>query len=431
MKNMKHVIAGFVIGVVMAMAPSCGSTKACSSTTCSTGCCDAKGVCQAGSSNGACGQLGGTCQVCQIAQACSLGTCSQTNGNGGGSSNGGGSGGGSFTGGGTGGGVTGGGNTGGGGGTCDGCIFQGGCINRANSNNNTLCGQGGVACATCSGTQSCQNFVCTTGGTGGGSTTGGGGGTTGGGGGTSLQPIGGACASSTNCQAGLTCRMTTQRGDATYPGGYCSKACTTSTDCGGTNACLGGAQSSLQFYGEPNGFCAAGCASAGSQSSCRQGYACEFAATGSPGNCWLTPTPAFNGGTPATNTGIACTSDTCQPSGTNSLLSFCFKATQPDGGFSGWTQGYCSADCGFDNTGTFCGSNATCVTLGTPPNDNDVCLARCSAPGTRSTCRAGYSCYGLRNPDGGTPVNSICYPDCTIVACQTGTTCNTTSGQCQ
>ena len=116
MKNMKHLFAGFVVGVILAIAPSCGGTKPCNSSTCSTGCCDAKGECQAGTSNGACGQLGGTCQICQIAQACSLGTCAQTNGNGGGSNNGGGSGGGS------GGGTTGGGGgtTGGGGGTTGG-----------------------------------------------------------------------------------------------------------------------------------------------------------------------------------------------------------------------------------------------------------------------------------------------------------------------
>ena len=463
MKNMKHLLAGFAIGVVMAVAPSCGTAKNCSATTCASGCCDAKGECQLGTSNGACGQLGGTCAVCQIAQACNLGTCSQTTSNGGG--NGGGSGGGSgggvtgggtgggvtgggtgggvtgggtgggVTGGGTGGGVTGGGTgggvTGGGGGsTCDGCFFQGTCIIRANSNNNTICGEGGVQCATCTGTANCVNYVCTGGtggGTGGGVPTGGG---TGGGGATGLQPIGGACATAGNCQTGLTCKQTTTRGDATYPGGYCTKACAMQTDCGTGNDCIGGAQSALQFYGESTGFCVSECLSAGTQSNCRSGYLCEFNAAGQPGLCWLNPIPPFSGGGQATNSGNPCTADTCQPSNVNPLLSFCFDATMPDGGFSGWTGGNCSADCSYDNVGTFCGPTATCITLGQAPNTSEVCLGTCSGPGTRSTCRAGYSCFGLRAPDGGVSATSICYPDCTITGCQAGT-CNTTSGQCQ
>jgi hypothetical protein len=265
---------------------------------------------------------------------------------------------------------------------------------------------------------------------GGGGVTGGGGGVTGGGGGTGLQPIGGPCTSSPNCQAGLSCRQTTARGDATYPGGYCSKACTTQADCGGTNDCLGGSMSTLQFYGETTGFCAAGCASAGSQSSCRTGYTCEWAANGTPGWCWMSTIPPFSGGGQATNTGLPCTTDACQPANVNSLLSFCFNATLPDGGASGWTGGNCSADCSYDNTGTFCGATATCVTLGMPPNDSQVCLSTCSGPGTRSTCRnPGYTCRALRAPDGGVSTTNICYPDCTITGCTTGT-CNATTGQC-
>ena len=128
-------------------------------------------------------------------QACLMGiTTSGTGGGGGttgggtgGGTTGGGTGGGTTgggTGGGTTGGGTGGGTTGGGGGSCDGCFFNGTCIIRANSNNNTVCGQGGVQCATCSGSQNCVNYTCTGAAGGGGGTTGGGGGTTGGGGGT-------------------------------------------------------------------------------------------------------------------------------------------------------------------------------------------------------------------------------------------------------
>jgi hypothetical protein len=172
-----------------------------------------------------------------------------------------------------------------------------------------------------------------------------------------------------------------------------------------------------------------GCASAGSQSNCRAGYQCEFADPGTAGLCWLNPIPPFSAGGQATNSGQPCTTDSCQPSNVNSLLTFCFKATLADGGFSGWTGGNCSADCSYDNTGTFCGSNATCVTLGTPPNDYMACLGTCATAGQRSTCRAGYSCFGLRGADGGASGTNICYPDCTITGCSAGT-CNTTTGQC-
>lgn len=246
---------------------------------------------------------------------------------------------------------------------------------------------------------------------------------------TTGRPVGGACTSSASCAAGLSCRTTTARGDTTYPGGYCSKPCTASTECGAGNECIGGSQSTLQFYGEPNGFCAGGCPSAGGVSTCRSGYTCGFAASGTPGLCWIDPIPPFNGGAQATNTGVACTADTCQPSAMNPLLGFCFKAALPDGGSSGFTQGYCSADCGYDNTGTFCGNSATCIQLGAPPDELFVCLSKCSAPNTVSTCRSGYTCFGITQADGGT--GGVCYRSCTVVGCASGTTCNTGTGQCQ
>ena len=225
----------------------------------------------------------------------------------------------------------------------------------------------------------------------------------------------------------MTCKTATVRGDATYPGGYCTKACTTQTDCGGTNNCIGGATSSLQFYGETSAFCAAGCPSAGSISTCRTGYTCEFNATALPGVCWLDPIPTFNGGGQATNTGAACTtSSTCQ-NPPSALLGYCITATTSDGGVSGWTQGYCTANCAFDNTGAFCGANGTCITLGTAPNTSDVCLKTCPTAGSRTGCRSpGYSCF---NVSGGT--TNICYPDCSITGCTSPMTCNATTGACQ
>ena len=468
MKNMKHLLAGFVVGIVMAIAPSCGTAKNCTPTNCSSGCCNDKGSCELGTSNGACGHLGGTCSACSFGQACNLGSCVATSGNGGGGgSNGGGSGGGGVTGGGAGGGVTGGGTgggvtgggsgggvtgggsgggvTGGGGGTaCDGCVAGGNtCINFANANNATFCGQGGVACVACPLPGNCVNHTCVggTGGGGGGGATGGGtgGGVTGGGGGTALQPIGGPCASSMNCQSGLACKTATQVGTSPYPGGYCTKACAQPTDCPAGAECIGGPQSSLQFYGEPSGFCAAICPSAGSQGPCRNGYTCEFNAAGMPGNCWLNPIPNFNGGGIASNTGAACTTDTCQPSGVSSLLSFCFKGVPRDGGTAptGFPGGYCSADCSYDNLNTFCGTNGTCIQFnGGTANEYFGCLAKCPTPGaplTGNGCRTGYACIGVGLPDGGS--SGACYRSCASAGAtpcaSPAPTCNSSTGLCQ
>ncbi|MFZ5443188.1 MAG: hypothetical protein ACOZQL_24480 [Myxococcota bacterium] len=86
---------------------ACPAEK-CSASTCATGCCDANGECQLGTTTAACGLAGGACSACQLTQQCIQGACfgGSVGGGGGGSGNGGG--GGSMTGGG-GGSMTGGG----------------------------------------------------------------------------------------------------------------------------------------------------------------------------------------------------------------------------------------------------------------------------------------------------------------------------------
>jgi hypothetical protein len=86
---------GVLSGLVLAFA-ACGgpTTKPCTSSSCS-GCCDATGACQPGSSVQACGSAGFTCIACSIGQACTFGTCiTQGMGGGGGAGGGTGSGGG-------------------------------------------------------------------------------------------------------------------------------------------------------------------------------------------------------------------------------------------------------------------------------------------------------------------------------------------------
>jgi hypothetical protein len=81
-----------------------GSANPCAA--CTSGCCDAQGVCQPGNTDAHCGTGGQACSTCQApAQTCSLGVCFG-GATGGGSATGGGAGGGSATGGGSGGGCT-------------------------------------------------------------------------------------------------------------------------------------------------------------------------------------------------------------------------------------------------------------------------------------------------------------------------------------
>jgi hypothetical protein len=53
----------------------CTSTGCCNASNCS-GCCDANGVCQSGSSDSACGTLGGACSACAAGECCGFGACS-------------------------------------------------------------------------------------------------------------------------------------------------------------------------------------------------------------------------------------------------------------------------------------------------------------------------------------------------------------------
>lgn len=71
---------------------SCGtpSSPACDSASCQ-GCCDAAGVCQAGSAASACGANGFACQACSATTTCVSGACVAPSGTGGGSGGGGGS----------------------------------------------------------------------------------------------------------------------------------------------------------------------------------------------------------------------------------------------------------------------------------------------------------------------------------------------------
>lgn len=92
--------ASLLVATVLLVA--CGGTKTCSN--CTNGCCDAKGVCQAGNQTTACGNNGVTCTECALGQTCTLGVCGNPaagGGSAGGGAGGGSAGGGSATGGGS------------------------------------------------------------------------------------------------------------------------------------------------------------------------------------------------------------------------------------------------------------------------------------------------------------------------------------------
>ncbi|MDP1825492.1 MAG: DUF1554 domain-containing protein [Archangium sp.] len=101
---LRSLISGFVIGLLVASAPSCG--RQCTAANC-LGCCNELGQCATGVAESACGANGDDCSACAGGQSCSAGQCI------------GGATGGGTTGGGGGGGVTGGGNGTGGGGMLD------------------------------------------------------------------------------------------------------------------------------------------------------------------------------------------------------------------------------------------------------------------------------------------------------------------------
>ncbi len=243
--------------------------------------------------------------------------------------------------------------------------------------------------------------------------------------------VGNPCTSDSACQNppdnGGTC-LQSEFGEE-WPQGYCTKI-----DCIENEECStdGGAMC-LDFRGEANA-CVQRCADAsdGGRSTCREGYVCteyqiEFSdggvGTAETGFCAPLPPPV------PTTVGDSCTeSAACQvPSGADAL---CVPAILPDGGLSGFTDGYCtrvdcegSEDCSQDG-------GAQCLVLGSTTG----CFRICSAPETgQSDCRVGYSCFGYRLIDGGASPQGVCDRACTapgFPGCTSGT-CEISTGYCK
>jgi hypothetical protein len=141
-----------VLLLVLGLTTACGQTRtACDPTSCRSGCCDSHGTCQT-PSNAFCGQQGVECTSCAIGLVCSLGTCVNATGVGGGTGT---TGGGSGSTGGGGSGSTGGGgagSTGGGSGSTGGGGAASSCTSGTfwtNGNTASANMQPGLACAAC------------------------------------------------------------------------------------------------------------------------------------------------------------------------------------------------------------------------------------------------------------------------------------------
>ncbi|HYX90885.1 MAG TPA: hypothetical protein VE782_04950, partial [Myxococcaceae bacterium] len=120
-----------------------------------------------------------------------------------------------------------------------------------------------------------------------------------------------------------------------------------------------------------------------------------------------------------------CKADGGMPTG------FCAEETF-DGGSTGFTGGYCMADC---STTGYCPDDAVCIGFS---QTQAFCTALCAAPEQgQSGCRSGYVCNGyvVLLPDGGTQpsTDGFCFPRCDNPGpgCPTGSMCNASTGYCQ
>jgi len=279
------------------------------------------------------------------------------------------------------------------------------------------CGDMGNACAACPMGQTCSMGRC-------------------------VQPnpppkqIGDPCLNDNECAilgTNFRCKTMTSSGNASYPGGYCTKICTMDTECTSpTDAgfvnngwCIG----LNPAYGESDRFCWRRCA--GTFGSCRTpDYACYnlgSTPTGTPVTaCWLAQIPAVDAGPPSDKIGNPCqTNAQCSnppdPAYGVCLLEFFINA---DGGSTsrptGYTGGYCSANCNV--TQAVCGADGICLSnfISSAGNGIDGCARRCpSAWAGQDTCRSQYVCEGFvfLLADGGTTpappdAGGFCSPSC-------------------
>ena len=302
-------------------------------------------------------------------------------------------------------------------GSCSGCCVDDVCMPGTSA---TYCGASGAACGLCAGMEQCKSLGVGMGGA------------------CAVPPgpeWGVACESHDDCSSigsGALCAKQTTLGShvLTYEGGYCTRACSGSSDiCGGDATCV-----SLPASSGPKRICAKTC-TLGSTDECRTpGYACQDIG-GPVGICFIHPLPTFeHEEPPASFLGEPCANDAqCQFDG-GFPWGFCRRATNDEGSATGWPEGYCSADCSEQRQ--ICGLTGVC--LRASGETEDSCFDRCqNGGGGQSTCRTGYVCEQFTEelPDGGTQpsVSGHCIPDCRSAGfvCESGTACDTATGYCR
>lgn len=216
-----------------------------------------------------------------------------------------------------------------------------------------------------------------------------------------VVPVGGACSSDDVCLTGSCIQATDLAGKATrWRDGYCSGNCD-------EHACP---QGRCLTMADDSKLCVADC---GSDGDCRAGYVCDQTVKACLPDCregW------------SCGTTLVCNADngSCQlPKGTAPVGDACTTDNDCANGFcirdadaSGWTDGYCSADCASDDC-----PQGSCLTMA---DASKLCVATCA---TDSDCRAGYVCAKAA---------AACLPDCRRGwSCGATLTCNSTNGNCQ
>jgi hypothetical protein len=253
--------------------------------------------------------------------------------------------------------------------SCAGCCTQNFCVVPAQQSR-FACGAQGTACAQCPMGQACQNGIC-------GNTS-------------ACNAV--TCAS--GCCANGQCQTNQSRFTCGLGGQTCQR-CTMGQQCNG-------------------GVCGGGPIDGGFPPPFDGGFPPPFDG-GFP--------PPLDAGTPVPTGSPCTTTQQCNPP----AGAFCLSESLA-GQTTGYTGGYCTAQCG---TGMACSGGAACITESFFGASQSTCRASCTQPGTQSTCRTGYVC----SPSSLSSVPGYCRPRCTVMgalsACQNGQTCNASTGLCQ
>ncbi|MHB8872653.1 MAG: hypothetical protein ACYC8T_03105 [Myxococcaceae bacterium] len=306
MKNFRWMVAGFAMGALFALAPSCTPKPKCNASNC-PGCCDADAKCQLGSTDNACGRSGSLCAACTQNQACQTGLCTLVYNP-----------------------------------QCDqtscpnGCCAAGGC-NAGNTR--TSCGTNGGACMVCGMVQTCVNGACIGGEPDGGTD-----------GGTDAGTCGpGNCAGC--CQAGVCVPVSSQTNTRCGTlGGEC-------VDCGGGNSCTAGSCTGVSACNASN--CPSGCCyGTGASAQCLAGTSNTYC-----GNLGATCTTCGGGQTcqnKACSGTASCNSGNC-PSGCCSAGGVCLAGTaNSDCGSFGLACEVCNTGAGQACVGQSCTGTTSC-----------------------------------------------------------------------